>query len=66
MKRKIDMDKKVESMATALEKLIEDVEVAESILRWNCGRRIKVAPLLEARAALAIWKQKEGEEVRTK
>jgi hypothetical protein len=51
MKRKIDMDKKVESMATALQKLIEDVEIAGRVLN------LKLAPTLEAKASLAIWKR---------
>jgi hypothetical protein len=48
--RKIDMSK-VESMAMALQNLIEDVEIAEGVLA------LRLAPLLKARASLAIWKR---------
>jgi hypothetical protein len=47
------MNKKVESMATALQKLIEDVEIAEGVLN------LRLAPTLEAKASLAIWKKCE-------
>jgi hypothetical protein len=55
--RKIDMSK-VESMAMALQKLIEDVEIAEGVLK------LRLAPLLKAKFALAIWQR--SKEVRKK
>jgi hypothetical protein len=39
----------VESMVVALQKLIEDVEIAEGVLK------LRLAPLLEAKAWVAIW-----------
>jgi hypothetical protein len=51
--RKIDMSK-VESMAMALQKLIEDVEIAEGVLK------LRLAPLLDAKVALAIWKKNKA------
>jgi hypothetical protein len=57
--RKIDMNK-VESMAMALQKLIEDVEIAEDVLRRMTPLKLRLAPLLEAKAALAAWKKNKA------
>jgi hypothetical protein len=51
--RKIDMGK-VERMAMALQKLIDDVEIAEGVLN------LKLAPTLDAKVALAIWQKNKA------
>jgi hypothetical protein len=51
------MDKKVESMATALRNIIEDIEIAESILKFKV---VWEGTLSEAKAALDSWRKKKA------